>query len=193
MAAVAARASGGTVVCYGRVKSKEITTSGGFDTGRVVVMGERVDDGHPGPFISGESGELELSFCNEYVTVEASPGSAARFGAPHPDREPDACSGPATGLGPDAGLGLVTGGESASQPVRLATFPDLIVTMDLRSGMPVSSAEITEGQEVAVVVVPRQRLILGAGVKDPSLYRDVERAVGKDLVSFAFAPAASWP
>ena len=69
---------------------------------------------------------------------------------------------------------------------RLATFPDLIATFDLSSGLPLSSAEIAAGHEVAVVHVPRQRLILGAGMRDPELMRAVERAVGKDIVKYVF-------
>lgn len=64
---------------------------------------------------------------------------------------------------------------------RIATFPDLIVTMDLETGFPVSSADVSEGQHVAVVVVPRERLILGAGVKDRRLYASVEAALKKEL------------
>ncbi len=39
---------------------------------------------------------------------------------------------------------------------------------------------------VAVLVVPRQRLILGAGMRDPELFMDVERAVGKEVVRHVF-------
>jgi len=175
-AAAAARASGGAVICYGKVTFKELETSGGFDTGRIVIVGESPagDDRR----VDVANGQIELAFCNEYLTLEAAFGSATGGGAGSVVVRAGGSS-----AGGDAG--------SVGRSVRLATFPDLIVTMDLRSGMPVSSAEIREGQEFAVVVVPRHRLILGAGVKDPKLYRDVERAVGKDLVSYAFGPSAS--
>ncbi|MGB9867572.1 MAG: DUF917 domain-containing protein [Bacillota bacterium] len=106
----AAEASGGRVVCRGRIVGKEIETTGGFDVGKVLV-----------------EGGYELVFWNEYVTLE-------------------------------------------KEGKRLATFPDLVVTMDLETGNPLSSAEVQESHQVAVVVVPKQSLILGAGVKDKSLY-----------------------
>lgn len=72
------------------------------------------------------------------------------------------------------------------QGERLATFPDLLVTFDLSSGLPLSSAEIAVGREVAVVWVPRQRLILGAGMRDPDLMRPLEQAIGKEIVRYVF-------
>lgn len=65
---------------------------------------------------------------------------------------------------------------------RLATFPDLIVTLDLSTGLPVSSAELREGQEIAVVAVPEANLLLGAGCKDKALYRTIEQAAGKKIL-----------
>jgi len=65
---------------------------------------------------------------------------------------------------------------------RLATFPDLIMTLDASDGWPVPSAEIEEGQNVAVLIAPRDRLILGAGMRDPSLFASVEKALGKAVI-----------
>jgi hypothetical protein len=137
----AARASGGRVVSRGTVVQKDLETAGGFDVGRVVVEGD---------------GLLELTFCNEYLTLEA------------------------LSLPP-------RGSVDPGRAVRLATFPDLIVTMDLLTGRPVSSAELDAEQEIAVVVVPQRNLILGAGVRDRKLYADVERLAGKEIVRYAFA------
>lgn len=67
---------------------------------------------------------------------------------------------------------------------RLATFPDLLATLDLSSGVPLSSAEIAPGKEVAVLKVPHEHLILGAGMRDMDLMRPLERAIGKEIVSF---------
>ena len=67
---------------------------------------------------------------------------------------------------------------------RLATFPDLMVTFDLATGTPLSSGMITTGQEVAVLKVPQQKLILGAGVRDPDLLRPVEGAVGRNILEY---------
>lgn len=65
---------------------------------------------------------------------------------------------------------------------REATFPDLITMLSLDSGLPVSSAEIGQGDRVAVLVVPRDRLILGEGVRLPEAIREAEQAVGKALL-----------
>lgn len=72
------------------------------------------------------------------------------------------------------------------QSERLATFPDLMTTMDARTGFPLSSAEVQVGGRIAVVVVPRASLILGAGVKDKSLYGVVEQVTGKKIIEYVF-------
>jgi DUF917 family protein len=64
---------------------------------------------------------------------------------------------------------------------RVATFPDLIATLDAREGTALSTAEISLGQDVAVLVVPRARLILGAGMRDPALFVPIEQATGKAI------------
>jgi DUF917 family protein len=65
---------------------------------------------------------------------------------------------------------------------REATFPDLITLLSLESGLPISSAEIRQGDRVAVLVVPRDHLILGEGVRLPEAIREAEQAVGKALI-----------
>ncbi|MBW1713188.1 MAG: DUF917 family protein [Deltaproteobacteria bacterium] len=72
---------------------------------------------------------------------------------------------------------------------RLYTFPDLIATFDLATFRPVSSAEIAEGMEVAVVAAKKDRLILGGGMRDRSLFLRVEEAVGRPVVPFVFGEA----
>lgn len=69
---------------------------------------------------------------------------------------------------------------------RLATFPDLITTIGVDSGLPISSADIMPGSKVAMVVVPKDHLILGAGIKDKSLFREVEEATGQRIVEYVF-------
>ncbi|HHY45626.1 MAG TPA: DUF917 family protein [Firmicutes bacterium] len=129
----AAEASRGFVALRGVVAKKVLVSSGGFDTGVLTV----------------ESGNdnYELTFWNEYITLEWTEGHDSR---------------------------------------RVATFPDLIATLDLDTGDPVSSAQVKEGQGIAVVVVPQSGLILGAGVKDPELYKAVEQAVGKEVIRYVF-------
>jgi len=69
---------------------------------------------------------------------------------------------------------------------RLATFPDLICTISMESGVPLSSADVRQGDRVAVVVVPREHLILGAGMRERRLFEPVEKAVGKKVIEFVF-------
>jgi DUF917 family protein len=69
---------------------------------------------------------------------------------------------------------------------RVATFPDLIVTLDAATGMPVSSAEVRTGQEIAVVVVKSDKLILGSGSVDLDLFGSVEAATGKKIIPGTF-------
>lgn len=70
--------------------------------------------------------------------------------------------------------------------VRLATFPDLIATLDAETGLPVASAELETGRPVIVLSAPASALKLGAGLRIPDHYRALERAVGKEIVRFAF-------
>ncbi len=118
---------GGRLLARGPVSGLNLKTRGGWDIG-----GFRLDDG------------IELSFVNEYMTVES-------------------------------------GGE------RLATFPDLITTLSPQTGRPVSIAQLREGTEVCVLVVGKERLPLGEGVKEPSVYPEVEAMLGKDLQTYALA------
>jgi DUF917 family protein len=68
---------------------------------------------------------------------------------------------------------------------RLATFPDVICTLSLETGLPVSVAQMREGTEVAVLVNSKRDLPLGTGAREPDAYGEVERALGIDLVSYA--------
>ncbi|MDQ7849044.1 MAG: DUF917 family protein [Armatimonadota bacterium] len=63
---------------------------------------------------------------------------------------------------------------------REATFPDLIATLDER-GMPRTSAELRQGMTVAILTAPQERLLLGAGARDPNLLDAAGAVVGKDL------------
>lgn len=92
-------------------------------------------------------------------------------------------------IGLDGGFELVFWNEYMTleyRDERLGTFPDLIATLDTRTGCPISTAEAVEGQEVAVILVPKEALILGAGVKDPALYRSAEEVTGKEIIRYAF-------
>ncbi len=75
---------------------------------------------------------------------------------------------------------------------RLATFPDLITSFNSREGLPVSTAELREDMEVAMLVVPRAQLPLGVGMRRPEAYRELERATGRDIRSHVFDPDGRW-
>lgn len=68
---------------------------------------------------------------------------------------------------------------------RLGTFPDLIMTLDKLTGMPLTTAEIKERQEVAVLYVPKSNLLLGTGALSTELLAVAEPIVGKCLVEYA--------
>lgn len=119
---------GGELIIKGEVSSVELKERGGFDVGMVKI------------------GEHQLTFWNEYMTLEV--GST-----------------------------------------RLATFPDLILTLSEQTGRPVSSADIKEGIAVSLVVVPKENLTLGSGMQDPSLFKVAEQAVGKEIIRYSFPDA----
>lgn len=73
--------------------------------------------------------------------------------------------------------------ESAGE--RLATFPDVLATLRSDTGRIISIADICVGDEVAVLHVPKARVPLGDGVKEPSVYPEVEAMLGKPLAEYA--------
>lgn len=64
---------------------------------------------------------------------------------------------------------------------RLGTFPDLVTFIDLDARVPVCSAQIHVGQNVAVVCVPKEKLCLGRGMFLRELFEPCEKAMGKDI------------
>ena len=69
---------------------------------------------------------------------------------------------------------------------RLATFPDLIAVIDTQKRLPVCSAQLKPGMDVAVVCVSREKLILGRGMKLPELFVPCENAIGKPMRQYIF-------
>jgi DUF917 family protein len=69
---------------------------------------------------------------------------------------------------------------------RLATFPDLIVTMSLETGLPLISGEMRRGLRVAILYAPKESLKLGAGMRNPELFRQVESVITKPIVEYVF-------
>lgn len=65
--------------------------------------------------------------------------------------------------------------------LRLATFPDLIMTFEAGSARPLITAAVKKDLEVFILTVPAAKLILGAGVKDPELVGRLESVIGKPI------------
>ncbi len=70
---------------------------------------------------------------------------------------------------------------------RLATFPDVLATLSIETGRIISIANLREGDEVAVLHVPKANVPLGDGVKEPSVYPEVEAMLGQPLAQYALA------
>ena len=67
---------------------------------------------------------------------------------------------------------------------RVATFPDMIGTLDPATGEPVSISESQIGARVAVVIAHRSRFPVGKGALDPAVFPEVEQAMGVDMRSY---------
>jgi uncharacterized protein len=70
---------------------------------------------------------------------------------------------------------------------RLATFPDVLATLSPQTGRIISIAHLREGDEVCVLHVPKANVPLGDGVREPSVYPEVEAMLGKPLAEYALA------
>ena len=64
---------------------------------------------------------------------------------------------------------------------RLATFPDLIMTLAEKDGIPITTAQVREGKRLVILRVPKERLILGAGMSYQELYTPAEEILGKPI------------
>ncbi|WP_426437023.1 DUF917 family protein [Bradyrhizobium genosp. P] len=64
---------------------------------------------------------------------------------------------------------------------RVYTFPDLVATVDPKTGVGLEISELKVGTEVAVIAAKKDRLPLGAGVLDPAAYDEIEHAMKTDL------------
>jgi len=113
----------GEIICKGVVSEFNIVTKGGFDVGTVTV------------------GDVEMSFWNEYMTLE-------------------------------------------SNGNRLYTFPDLIMTFDCDTGMPLTTAEINKDMNIAIIAVKKDNLKLGAGMYDSKLLKEIEPIINKEILKY---------
>lgn len=71
---------------------------------------------------------------------------------------------------------------------RIATFPDLLGSLDPRTGNPVAISQLSVGTDVAIVGAHRSHLPVGKGALDPAVFPKVEQALGRPLVSFLQQP-----
>lgn len=124
-----AEALNGEVTVKGTVNDIELVTEGGFDIGKINIEDKYNEE------------EYELTFWNEYMTLEKS-------------------------------------------NKRLATFPDLIMTISLETGNPITTAEISPGQKLAVIKTDLENIRLGQGMFDENLLQRAEDAIGKELIRF---------
>lgn len=71
---------------------------------------------------------------------------------------------------------------------RVATFPDLIATVDPHTGDPLAISELEAGSDVAVIVASKRNFPVGAGVRDPNVYPEIEERMGVELARYALDP-----
>ncbi|WP_223066308.1 DUF917 family protein [Paenibacillus caui] len=69
---------------------------------------------------------------------------------------------------------------------RLATFPDLIMTLDAKTARPVVTAALENGQQLAVIVVPRANLLLSSTMSNKKLMQPVEDIIKKPVLDYIF-------
>jgi len=67
---------------------------------------------------------------------------------------------------------------------RLSTFPDVITTISQETGRPVSVGHIEEGQKIAIFAIDQSKIPLSSSVKDPTVYPEVEKALGIELFKY---------
>ena len=67
---------------------------------------------------------------------------------------------------------------------RLATFPDLIMTINAKTGEPVTTAMMEEGLEVYVIATDKKNLRLSPTMYAPELLKATEDVIKKDLISY---------
>ena len=68
---------------------------------------------------------------------------------------------------------------------RVATFPDMIGTLDPQTGEPVSITDLTAGSEAIVVIASKRNVPVGLGALDPAVYPEVEEKLGVELLRYA--------
>ena len=65
---------------------------------------------------------------------------------------------------------------------RIYTFPDLIMSFNKETGMPITTAEISKGQKILVIATKKDNLKLGAGMHDDKLLEEIEPIINKEIL-----------
>lgn len=67
---------------------------------------------------------------------------------------------------------------------RISTFPNLIMTIDANTGVPVTTAMLKKGMEVYVITTDKKNLCLSPTMYEPELLQTVEDIVKKEIVKY---------
>lgn len=67
---------------------------------------------------------------------------------------------------------------------RLSTFPDLLMTYSVVDGMPITSAELAEDDDIFITTAPYSNLLLGSGMFNQSNYEIIETTLGKEIIRY---------
>ncbi len=64
---------------------------------------------------------------------------------------------------------------------RIYTFPDLIMTFDNKTKLPITTAEIKEGMEITVIASNKDNIPLGSPMFDKELLKEVSEIIKKEI------------
>ena len=67
---------------------------------------------------------------------------------------------------------------------RINTFPDLIATLDAETGEILTTPQIYNGRKVIVITAPKEKMILGKGLKYRSTYSRIEEILGINIQEY---------
>lgn len=68
--------------------------------------------------------------------------------------------------------------------LRLNTFPDVMIVVDVKTGKPLTTAEIKDGLEVILVTTSHENVKLGKGLKYRAGFERVESIIHKELIPY---------
>ncbi|WP_028549007.1 DUF917 domain-containing protein [Paenibacillus sp. UNC451MF] len=67
---------------------------------------------------------------------------------------------------------------------RFGTFPDLIMTLDAKTAKPIVTAAVEKGQQLAVIAVPKEKLLLSSTMRNEKLLKPVEDIIKKSIIAY---------